>query len=688
MNSDTHSKVTSQHLKRKAYLYVRQSTMRQVIENTESTQRQYALRTRAVALGWPIDQLVVIDHDLGHSAASAADRAGFQTLVAEVGLGRAGIVMGLEVSRLARNNADWHRLLEICALTDTLILDEDGIYDPAHFNDRLLLGLKGAMSEAELHLLRARLRGGMLNKARRGELKTPLPAGFVHDEQDKVVLDPDSQVRQAVGLFFQTFRRTGAATATAKSFRKDGLLFPRRLRCGASKGELVWEALHVNRALAMLRNPRYAGAYAFGRTHQRQTHEKRRVLERLPRERWHALLQDAHEGYISWPQYEENQTRLRDNAVAVGAAHPSCPPREGPALLQGVVLCGLCGRGMTVRYHAVAGRLVPEYLCVGRGNKHAAPSCQTIPGAGIDRAIGRLLVDALTPVTLDIALAVQQELQTRIDEAGAVRRKQVERARYETELARRRYMRIDPDNRLVADELEAEWNTKLRALAETQQDYERRSEADRKILDEQARARILALATDFPKLWNDPHTPDRERKRMVRILLEDVTLIKAQDITLQVRFRGGATRTLRIPKQLNGFQQRKLPPDTVAEIDRLLEHHTDGEIAALLNARGFLSGEGKPLDGHRIAYVRRAYKLKSRYERLRAAGWLTLKEAAVALEISTWTVKLRRAAGRVTGQRVDDMGRCLYDPRLAERLRGPPGRRVPSTRSKEVQCDA
>ena len=352
-------KITPRHLRRQAYLYVRQSTLRQVVENTESTQRQYALRQRAVALGWPIEQVVVIDRDLGQSGASAADREGFQQLVRDVGLGRAGLVMGLEVSRLARNSMDWHRLLEICALTETLILDEDGLYDPAHFNDRLLLGLKGTMSEAELHVLRARLRGGIVNKARRGELEVPLPVGFVYDTAGRVGLDPDRQVQETLRAFFQTFRRTGSATATVKAFRDQQVPFPRRARFGPHQGETLWGRLEHSRVLGVLHNPRYAGAFFFGRSRQRHTADARLVSERLPREEWTALIPNAHVGYITWEDFEENQRRLRENAQANGADRRRSPPREGPALLQGLAVCGICGDRMTVRYHRRQGTAWP-----------------------------------------------------------------------------------------------------------------------------------------------------------------------------------------------------------------------------------------------------------------------------------------------------------------------------------------
>lgn len=307
LTADAHQKVTAAHLKRNAYLYVRQSTLRQVFENSESTKRQYALRDRAVALGWPLNRIIIIDSDLGQSGASAVDREGFQRLVAEVGIGKAGIVLGLEVSRLARNSTDWHRLLEICALTDTLILDEDGVYNPAHFNDRLLLGLKGTMSEAELHVLRARLQGGILNKARRGELKSPLPVGFAYDAEDRVILDPDKQVQQTLRFFFETFHRTGSACAVVKEFRQQALLFPRRLKKGPHKGDLLWAEMEHSQVLRVLHNPRYAGAFIYGRTRTRKKPDGKESWSKLPREQW-VLVPGMHAGYITWEEYETART--------------------------------------------------------------------------------------------------------------------------------------------------------------------------------------------------------------------------------------------------------------------------------------------------------------------------------------------------------------------------------------------
>jgi DNA invertase Pin-like site-specific DNA recombinase len=600
MNSDP-AKVSPDHLDRDAYLYVRQSTLRQVMENTESTQRQYALRERAIALGWPVERVLVIDCDQGQSAASAADREGFQRLVAEVSLRHAGIVLGLEVSRLARNNSDWHRLLEICALTDTLILDEDGLYDPGQFNDRLLLGLKGTISEAELHVLRARLRGGILNKARRGELKTPLPVGLVYDPQGQVVLDPDRQVQDALRVLFATFERTGSGCATVKYFREQGLLFPRRLRRGLRKGELVWATLVHSRVLQ-----------AFAQAHGR----------------------DRRQG----------------------------PPGEGPALLQGLVLCGRCGQRMTVRYHLRKSGSVPDYMCQKEGIEHAERICQSILGSDIDTAIGTLLLETLTPMTLEVAMAVQHELQQRLDEADRLRRQHVERARYEADVARERFLQVDPKNRLVADALEADWNEKLRGLTEAQEQYERQRQADRAVLDQEGQSRILALTTDFPKLWEDPKTPERERKRMARLLIEDVTLTKSEQVTVQVRFKGGAARTLALPLPQPAWATWQTNPRVIAEVDRLLDDHTDGRIAALLNEKGWRSGKGGAFTKRMISRIRCQYHLRSRFDRLRATGMLTQKEIAEQLGVHSTTVHDWRRSGLLKAHAYHNKPEYLYEP--------------------------
>ena len=659
MNREEHHKVSASHLQRLAYLYVRQSTLRQVLENTESTKRQYALRERAVALGWPRERVVVIDRDQGLSGADS-DREGFQQLVAAVGLGEVGVVLGLEVSRLARSSADWHRLLEICALAGTLILDEDGLYDPGHFNDRLLLGLKGTMSEAELHVLRARLLGGQRAKASRGELELRLPVGLVYDAAGGVVLDPDLEVQQALRTFFADFRRSGSATGTVRSFREQGLLFPRRLASGAHKGELAWGALRHSRALRVLKNPRYAGAFAYGRSRGRGLPAGKERRRALPREEWHTLILGAHPGYLSWEEHEENLARLRENAQANGAERRKSPPREGPALLQGLAVCGRCGARMTVRYYSRRGQLVPKYLCQREGIEQGAPPCQRLVGAEIDRAVGELLVETVSPLALTVALAVQAELKARAGEADELRRQQVQRARYEAGLAQRRYLQVDPDNRLVAGSLEADWNEKLRTLAEAEEEHERRREADGRLLDEQQQEQILALASDFPRLWRDPQVPQRERKRMVRLLLEDVTLLRGEEIVAEVRFRGGAAHSLRLPLPLDAAELRKVDAAVVAEVDRLLDDHSDAEIVEILNARGLRPGVAERFSLKILYTLRRAYGLEDRYARLRRQGLLTLEEIAELLGAHPSTVKSWAQAGRIPSQVYNDKGQRLY----------------------------
>ncbi len=655
------SKVTVEHLKRAAYLYVRQSTLRQVLENTESTQRQYALRQRAIVLGWPEERIIVVDHDQGQSAASVVDREGFQRLVTEVGLGKAGIVMGLEVSRLARNCADWHRLLEIAALTHTLILDEDGLYDPGHFNDRLLLGLKGAMSEAELHVLKTRLLGGIISKAQRGELKLPLPIGLVYDPEQRVVLDPDRQVQNSLRHLFATFERTGSAWGTVQAFRGQGVKFPRRGQAGA--GEVVWCDLTLGTTLNTLHNARYAGAFCFGRTRTWTDAQGKWHCEQLPRERWRFLKKDAHPGYIDWEQYETNQARLLANQQPRGSGERKTggAPREGPALLQGLVLCGKCGRPMTLRYHQRGGRMSPDYVCGKTSVEQAQPKCQQIPGGDIDEAVGRLLVESVTPLALEVALKVQGELQERLDQADRLRQQHVQRAQYEAEQARQRYMRVDPNNRLVADTLETLWNDKLRLLAQAKEEYEKQRNADAQRLSAEQKTQVLALASDFPKLWSDPKTPDRERKRMARLLLHDVTLRREAQVIAQVRFRGGATRELRLPLPKTSWELRRTNSEVVAAIDQLLGNHTALEVAQLLNQREWRSGWGCAFTQRMVIRLAKDYHLPTRDARLRARGLLTPQEIGELIHTKPHLVDYWREQGLLKGARRNQKNEYYYE---------------------------
>jgi DNA invertase Pin-like site-specific DNA recombinase len=637
-------KVQPRHLERGAYLYIRQSSMRQVIENVESTKRQYALRERAIALGWHDHQIIVIDNDQGESGASAAWREGFQRLVTDVGMGHAGIVMGLEVSRLARNNADWHRLLEICALADTLILDEDGVYDPTGFNDRLLLGLKGTMSEAELHVLKARLRGGILNKVRRGEYRCALPTGFVYDGAGNVALDPDLQVRETISHFFETFSRVGSASQTVKVFRNEGVYFPARIR----KGQItIFQPLTASTAMRTLHNPRYAGAYVYGRRRYWRSHDGTKKLRTRECDDWLARIPDAHPGYISWEQFRQNLKILEANGRGFEVARAS-PPREGGALLQGRAVCGRCGRHLRTRYAARRGGLETWYICDRASGSRGEPNCQSIAGRPIDEAVGTLITEKMTPAAIELALEIRREIEARYEEADRLRHRAIERAQIEVDLAQRRYMLVDPANRLVADTLEREWNDKLRALARAQEERERGRQEDLCVLDEEIQRRLVALTTDFKTLWLDPGVPNRERKRLLACIIEDATLIKSpEDGTTKVhmRFKGGKTETLTTLNPKSSAQQVKTQPKLVDLVDKLLDDHIYSEIADLLNERGLRPG-GSARRGQadarftalRVAYLVHRYGLRPRYERLRDRGMLTKEEAAASLGIHESTL--------------------------------------------------
>lgn len=662
MSADRFQKVTAEHLRRDAFLYVRQSSLRQVLENTESTKRQYALRDRAVAFGWPIERIHVIDCDLGLSGASAQDRDGFQRLVAEVANGHAGIVLGLEVSRLARNNADWHRLIELAALTQTLILDEDGVYDPAYFNDRLLLGLKGAMSEAELHVLKARLQGGIRNKARRGELEVPLPIGLIYHPDGSVALDPDQSIRGAIQLLFDTFRQTASASATVRRFRREGWLFPRSIRRGIGKGDLLWGALNHSRAIQILHNPRYAGAFVYGRTRGVYRVGNKHHALKVARDDWQVLIRDAHPAYIDWDEFERNQVTLTQNATGFGQSSRGSIPREGVGLLQGRVVCGICGSRMRVRYQEVGGKLEPYYLCAENSVRRADKPCQSVRGQAIDEAIGRLLLDSVAPVAIELTLAVESEIAGRVEQAHAQRVTQLTRARYDAELARRRYLHVDPANRLVADALEADWNERLRELDRLQQAHDHQQQVDKPLLGEEARSRIRQLASDFPRLWNDERVASLERKRMVALLIEDVTLVKADRIGIQVRFRGGRTYSLEIDKPKPIALIRKTPPEVVGKVDELLASCTDEEVAERLNALGHKNWRGEPFTLKKVLAIRNAYHLKSRFERLRARGMLSANELAEQLGVCPTTIYHWGHEGHLREHRYGNEHRCLYEP--------------------------
>jgi DNA invertase Pin-like site-specific DNA recombinase len=692
-------KVTAEHLRRLAYLYVRQSSLHQVHDHRESTARQYELKRRAQALGWNAEQLIVIDEDQGLSGASAAERSGFQRMVAEVGLGRVGVVMGLEVSRLARNSADWHRLLEICALANTLILDEDGIYNPGYFNDRLLLGLKGTMSEAELHLLRARLLGGQLNKARRGELWIRPPIGYVFDPPTcSLIMDPDEQIREAVRLLFETFRRTGSALKVVRYFNTQGIGWPRRIVSGVRAGEIVYAPLAHNHVLRILHNPRYTGAFVFGRTRSAKIPiAGQHRYRRLPQQEWKVFLPNSFLGYIGWDQYEANQETLRANARGYGYDRRRSPAREGTALLQGLVLCGKCGDRMTVRYYVRKGQPLPTYLCQRRRIESAKLPCQVIPGGGLDDIVSRLVLEAVSPASLEVALEVFEELRARRAEIHRLHRVQVQRAREEAELAQRQFMLVRPENRLVADSLERRWNEKLAELAKAEEEYSGAVKAEDPELSQAARERIHSLVSDLPGVWNDARTPARERKRILRLLIEDITLIRNREIHLHIRWKGGATTSLKHPLPLSAPDLCRTSAAVVELVRALATAHTDNQIAQSLNDRWLRTGTGQRFTRLRVRRIRQTYRIRSLAQHKRDAGWRTAAEISAQFHIHPQTLKRHAREGVLNSQRVNDKGEILFEPlsetlpkshrgrRLRDRRRYP--KLTPHVR-KEVQYEA
>jgi DNA invertase Pin-like site-specific DNA recombinase len=661
MFTESHRKVSAEHLRRDAFLYVRQSTARQILKNAESTKRQYALRDRAVALGWPIERVHTIDHDQGRSGARAQSRDGFEKLVSEVVLGRAGILLGLEVSRLARNDADWQRLLELCALYGCLVGDEDGVYDPTDFNDRLLMGLKGTISAAELHVLTARLVGGQRNKARRGALEVPLPIGLVYNAAGAVVLDPDPRIQAGVRLIFDTFRQTRTTRAVQDRFRREGLKFPYRIRGGAGKGRVIFGPIDAARIAQILHNPRYAGAFVYGRSRVVKTPNFKRVLTSA-REHWQVLIKNAHSGYISWDEFESNEQILQNNLTEFHRDRPPRGLRKQEGLLQGRVLCGVCGTRMQVRSEWRDGQRIHYYTCQESPAARRRPSCRWIAAPEIDAAVSTLLLQTVSSSAIHSALSVQDELTRRLEKTHTQQRRALEQLRHSAETKRRRFVNCDPDHRLVADALEADWNEALRQLDALQQEHGLQRHADPIRLDAESRTRVSRLTQDFPLAWNDQSTAPHERTRMLALLIEDVTLIQGDPITVQVRFRGGQSTSLSVPRPPPPRRAVKVLPEVIQELDRLLESHSDSEATACLNALGYRSWLGHPFTTNRVVTLRRRAGLKSQFERLRARGFLTGQEMARELGLCfAHTLRLAHT-GVLPTQRCGKAQRVLFAP--------------------------
>lgn len=609
----TMSKIADRHLSRQACIYVRQSTPAQVRFNQESTERQYSLVDKARSLGWNQDQIRVLDRDLGHSGASASSRTDFKTLVGDVAMGQVGAIFSLEASRLARSNQDWHRLLELCAITGTLVIDDDGVYNPADFNDGLVLGMKGTFAQAELHIIRARLHGGKLNKASRGDLRFALPVGLVFDD-DKTVLDPDQEVQGAVRMVFELFAQEGTAYGVVRRFQELGLRFPRRSYGGAWNGKLLWGRLTHSRVLGILANPSYAGAYVFGRYQSaKQVRPSGEIVTRsqpVPQEAWRVVIRDHHDGYIDWDRFVANRHRLAANRT--NGEGLSGPAREGLCLLQGMVLCGICGRRLGVHYTGNGG-VYPVYQCLWKHREAlAARACLTVPAGPLDQAISERLVGAITPVTIELALAALTSLEQRDREIGAQWRLRIERARYEVDLAERRYEAVDPGNRLIAATLEQRWNDAMQRLHDLEAELAAFEQRTMRAVTAEQKQQVLELAGDFPRLWAASTTTPRDRKRILRLLVRDITVTKGPEpklVRLHVRWQGGATETLELRLPPNRAEAVRYPEAFVARIRALAGNHHDDEIVPLLRAEGHQSSTGKPLTLSMIKWLRYKHRI-------------------------------------------------------------------------------
>jgi DNA invertase Pin-like site-specific DNA recombinase len=593
---------------RRAVVYLRQSTIKQVHENVESTRRQYGLKERAIALGWPSDNVDVIDEDLGQSGTSVECREGFQRLAEAVAQGRVGAIFALEISRLARSSADWHRLLDLCRLTDVQIIDEQAVYTPRDYNDRLLLGLKGTMSEAEQYWMRLRLDGGRLNKARRGEYRFTPPAGYIWDKElPGFRLDPNEEVQRSIRLVFQQFRLEQSAYGVMRYLASQGIILPAR---DLTSRELRWGPARYTLVLGVLHNPIYAGAYVYGR-YESQTVlidgqiQKARV-RKLAMSDWKVCLKDQHPAYISWEEFMSNQRTLEENGTNSQAVEKRGAPRQGAALLQGVALCGRCGRRMSVRY-APKGKVV--YQCIP--NEVQKSLCWTVMGDPIDNAVAQLFLETVTPPEIELSMAVAQEAERQSDAVARQWRLRLERAHYEAQLAERRYKAVDPDNRVVARTLECDWEEKLRNIEALNEEYASVCRKEKVVLTEADRARILSLAKDLKRVWNAKSTTAAEQKNLLRMLIQEVTLVpveipkRATLIRILWKTEAVSEITIERPSKLTA---QATSNEVLLLLRSLFEKQLSDEvIATKLNDRGMRTARDKQWTATSVQRIRSTY---------------------------------------------------------------------------------
>jgi DNA invertase Pin-like site-specific DNA recombinase len=603
----TTAKIQSMHCERIAFVYVRQSTPLQVIEHRESTERQYHLRDRAIELGWPPSRVEVIDEDQGRSGSTAAHRTGFQRLVSEVGLGKVGIVFMLEASRLARNNSDWYRLIEICGVSGTLIADESAVYNPREPNDRLLLGVKGTLSEAELFTLRTRLYEGRWNKARKGLLHFSLPVGYVPTEDGSWALDPDTQVRERVAFLFESFRRHGIVRAVVRDLQEQGLELPTRVTAQEGYGALVWKAPTLSAVIRILHNPAYAGAYVYGRweycSEQRSLRTGKAVAHARSVAQWPVNLSAHHPAYLGWEEFVKNQERLRQNWSREGNRGT---PREGSALLQGIVYCGVCGRKMSVQNRAAKENRSPSYIC-GRGYQDGDEKiCQSMTSRPVDAAVVDVFLAAISPLSLQVTTQLLDQVEQDLVVQRRQRELQLEQARYEARLAQRQYDAVDPGNRLVAAELERRWNEKLERVVQLERAYAQAEHEAEWSLTVDERSAITELSRDLPAIWSAETTTSQERKQLLRLAIESVQLdgsSQAGQIEMQIRWRSGTVTSLSIKRVAPGEGSLKTPEQAISQIHQMVGQSSYQQIAARLNRAGLRSAFGRRFTTQHVGYI-------------------------------------------------------------------------------------
>lgn len=637
-------KIDHTHRSRTAVVYLRQSSMAQVREHTESTMRQYALAEEAVALGWASPAVSVIDTDLGVSGRWGVVRQGFDELVMRVCRGEVGAIFGIEISRLARSNADVARLMEFCSITSTLLIDPDGVYDAADVNDRMLLGLKGTMGEVELHVMAGRLAAAKRAAAERGELRTPLPVGYVHNELGEVVIDPDAEVQAAVADVFATFTACGSAYGVVAAFA--GRRFPLRAYGGVWAGQLRWGRLTHSRVLSILKNPCYAGAYVHGRFASHRTVDPdgkvHAALVERPRSQWPVLIKEHHEGYLVWTDFLAHEARLAANRTNAGAR----PAREGSALCQGIIGCGSCGKPMRTNYR---GDQRPGYECSSRADRATTPTCRSVVAATVDDAVAATLLAALTPDQITLALSAADQVTDRHQRVSRAAELAVERARYEADRAERSFHACEPENRLVGRSLEARWETTLAALTEAEQALQAACEA---LPPLPSRDDLTGLAADLPGLWQAPTTSDRDRKRLLRTLIADITLLPETDpakVRVGIRWHTGATDELTLTRAVHPGTAKRTIAAAVEMITRLSAMMSNQDLVNHLQAAGLRTGHGREFDIAALQWVRHAYKITSPDPY--AAGEVSVTEAAQRLGCSTGVVYAWLKTGQLAARR-------------------------------------